>query len=372
MSTLHNSSNSSNVSDILPAHIQEKLQLSVYHDPLTKQAFNISIDNTLHMINVNLHYCAGNRLEYYKHILTQVLQTEYPNYTYDWKIQIKPHMVKHGIERVKGIKNIIAVISGKGGVGKSTTAVNLALSLMQQGYGQVKVGILDADIYGPSIPTLLGIQGQKPKIDENKNMLPIFAHGLLCNSIGLVVADNAPTIWRGPMATGAFNQLLQQTVWGDLDYLVIDMPPGTGDIQLTLAQKVPVTAAVVVTTPQTIASLDAQKGLAMLSKVNIHIAGVIENMSQHICSNCGHIEHIFAGDGGQYLADFAQVKMLAQLPLDANIAKHSDLGLPIVLAQPQHDISKMYHDIAIKLSADLSLLKKDSLHLFKVVATNNE
>ncbi len=359
-----------NSKNLFPEHIGMQLKQEAYHDPLTKQAFNISIDDDLHIIKVILNYCAGNRLESYKNILCQILQVDYPNYTFDWKINIKPHMVKHGIERLSNIKNIIAVVSGKGGVGKSTTAVNLALSLMQQGYGQVKVGILDADIYGPSIPTLLGIQGQKPKIDDNKNMLPIFAHGLLCNSIGLVVADNAPTIWRGPMATGAFNQLLQQTMWGDLDYLVIDMPPGTGDIQLTLAQKVPVTAAVVVTTPQTVASLDAQKGLAMLNKVNIHIAGVIENMSQHVCSKCGHIEHIFAGDGGQYLADFANVKMLGQLPLDAAIGKYSDEGLPIVLGNPQHVASKMYHDIAVQLSADLSLMKKDSRHMFKVVSND--
>ncbi|MFM2343419.1 MAG: hypothetical protein RLZZ210_27 [Pseudomonadota bacterium] len=347
-------------------HLQNELQQTDYLDPFTQKPFNISIDDSLYMIKLEFNYCASSKFAQYKELLQPLFDKYYPNYSIDWNINIKAQAVSNNVPRLENIKNIIAVVSGKGGVGKSTTAVNLAIALLQEGGGQVKVGILDADIYGPSIPILLGISG-KPQIDEHKNMLPIFAHGLLCNSIGLVV-DNAPTIWRGPMATGAFNQLLTQTNWGDLDYLIIDMPPGTGDIQLTLAQKVPVTAAVIVTTPQTVATLDAQKGMEMLHKVNVHIAGVVENMSQHICSNCGHIEHIFAGSGAEHLAQLGKVDILGHLPLDANIGKLSDEGIPITCAEYENPTSKIYRDIAVKLTSNISLLKKDTQHLFKVVA----
>ncbi len=346
--------------------LQNELKQENYLDPTTKKPFNVSVDNLSGILKIELHYCSASKLSAYKQILQPLLDKYYQGYSIDWCINIKAHSVSNNIPRLENIKNIIAVVSGKGGVGKSTTAVNLAIALLQEGNGQVKVGILDADIYGPSIPTLLGISG-KPKIDENKNMLPVFAHGLRCNSIGLVV-DNAPAIWRGPMATSAFNQLLNQTNWGDLDYLIIDMPPGTGDIQLTLAQKVPVTAAVIVTTPQTVAALDAQKGLEMLNKVNVHTAGIIENMSQHICSSCGHIEHIFAGNGAKHLADFGNVDILGHLPLDADISKFSDEGVPITVSQYAHKASEIYRNIAINLSSRISLLKKDTKHLFKVVA----
>jgi ATP-binding protein involved in chromosome partitioning len=344
------------------------IQQPTYYDPLTQKPFNLVVDEANHSINITLNYCAKSKIPEYTQLLSPVCKQYYDNYQINWQIEIKAHATSNHIARIDKIKNIIAIVSGKGGVGKSTTAVNLAISLMQEGSinnHSIKVGVLDADIYGPSIPTLLGING-KPQIDENKNMLPIKAHGLVCNSIGLVV-DNAPTIWRGPMATSAFNQLLNQTAWGEIDYLVIDMPPGTGDIQLTLAQKVPVTTAIIVTTPQTVATLDAQKGLEMLEKVNVNVGGIIENMSQHICSHCGHIENIFSGNGGEELAKKYNVPLLGKLPLNSHIGKYSDDGEPITISQPQHIASNIYREIAIKLTSQMSLLKKDTQSLFKVV-----
>jgi ATP-binding protein involved in chromosome partitioning len=288
--------------------------------------------------------------------------------------EILARRVSNNIPRIKNayadIKNIIAVVSGKGGVGKSTTAVNIALAMLKNAQVNLgidlKIGILDADIYGPSIPTLLGVQ-KIPQINSDKFMIPLQAHGLVFNSIGLLV-DNAPTIWRGPMATGAFNQLLNQTAWDELDYLIIDMPPGTGDIQLTLAQKVPVTAAVVVTTPQTVATLDAQKGLEMLNKVSVYVAGIIENMSMHICSHCGHIDHVFAGDGGNILAEKFNVDILGHLPLNRNIGKYSDSGSPIMVSKQKDDlvIANIYCSIASNIEQKINALKKDTSHLFKV------
>ncbi|WIO73570.1 iron-sulfur cluster carrier protein ApbC [Porticoccaceae bacterium LTM1] len=245
------------------------------------------------------------------------------------------------------VRYILAVASGKGGVGKSTTAVNLALALQQEGF---KTGILDADIYGPSQPLMLGVkEGTRPEVIGGNAFAPVEAHGLKTMSLGYLLAEKAPAVWRGPMATGALQQMLTQTHWGELDCLVVDMPPGTGDIQLTLAQKVPVSGAVIVTTPQDIALLDAQKGIEMFRKVNIPVLGVVENMAMHTCSNCGHSEHIFGEGGGERIARDYQTELLGALPLDRTIREQVDGGNPTVIADPDNAISLTYREIARKV-----------------------
>lgn len=254
-------------------------------------------------------------------------------------------------QAIPQVKNIIAVASGKGGVGKSTTAVNLALALAAEG---ARVGILDADIYGPSQPHMLGIGQRRPEIagePGKQQMLPLVAYGIQSISMGYLVTEETPMLWRGPMATGALQQLLMQTRWDNLDYLIIDMPPGTGDIQITLAQKVPVTGAVIVTTPQDIALLDAKKGIEMFRKVNVPVFGVVENMAIHICSNCGHEEHIFGEGGGERIARDYQAALLGSLPLDLSIRADADGGKPSVAANPDSPISLRYREIARKLMA---------------------
>lgn len=256
-------------------------------------------------------------------------------------------------QAIPQVKNIIAVASGKGGVGKSTTAVNLALALAAEG---VRVGILDADIYGPSQPQMLGVGQRRPEVvgePGKQQMLPITAYGIQSISMGYLVTEETPMLWRGPMATGALQQLLMQTRWDNLDYLIIDMPPGTGDIQITLAQKVPVTGAVIVTTPQDIALLDAKKGIEMFRKVNVPILGVIENMAIHICSNCGHEEHIFGEGGGERIARDYQTELLGSLPLDLSIRANADAGKPSVAADPESVISQKYRAIARKVIANV-------------------
>ena len=282
--------------------------------------------------------------------------------------KVVPHAVQRGVALVDGVKNIIAVASGKGGVGKSTTAVNLALALAAEG---ARVGILDADIYGPSQPTMLGISGQ-PKSRDGKTMEPMSNHGLQSMSIGYMIAgDDAPMIWRGPMATQALDQLLRQTQWDDLDYLVVDLPPGTGDVQLTLAQKVPVTGSIIVTTPQDIALLDARKGLKMFEKVGIKIIGIVENMSTHICSNCGHEEHIFgAGGGAKMCADY-NVELLGSLPLDIRIREQADSGRPTVVAEPDGDISKIYKTIARRIAVKVAEMAQDHSAAFPKIVVQN-
>src|SRR5207249_1906171 len=245
--------------------------------------------------------------------------------------KVVAHAVQRGVKLIPGIKNIIAVASGKGGVGKSTTAVNLALALAAEG---AQVGVLDADIYGPSQPTMLGIAG-RPESRDGKTLEPLEAYGLQAMSIGCLIDVDTPMVWRGPMVTQALQQLLTQTNWRDLDYLIIDMPPGTGDIQLTLSQKVPVTGAVIVTTPQDIALLDARKGLKMFEKVGIPILGIVENMSTHICSNCGHEEHIFGQGGAERMCKEYGVELLGSLPLDIAIREQADSGKPTVVADPE-------------------------------------
>lgn len=256
------------------------------------------------------------------------------------------------VARLPLVKNIIAVASGKGGVGKSASSVNLAYALLQEG---ASVGILDADIYGPSIPIMLGNPDAHPDSEDQKHMFPLECEGLVANSVGyLVPADNA-SIWRGPMASRALQQLINETLWPELDYLVVDMPPGTGDIQLTLAQQVPVTAAVVVTTPQDLALADAVKGIAMFNKVDIPVLGVVENMSYHQCTHCGHKEHIFAADGGQKLAEKYQTRLLGQLPLDIRIREHADGGKPLLVSAPESPLADAYRAAARAISQQLAL-----------------
>jgi ATP-binding protein involved in chromosome partitioning len=266
--------------------------------------------------------------------------------------EVKP---KNNQNTIAGVKNIIAVASGKGGVGKSTTAVNIALALAAEG---ATVGILDADIYGPSQALMLGVSGERPAMHSPNRMLPIRAHGLQMISMGNLVTDNTPVVWRGPMVSGALQQLLNQTHWDDVDYLIVDMPPGTGDIQLTLSQSVPVSASVIVTTPQDIALLDAKKGIEMFRKVNIDVLGVVENMSLHICSNCGHEEAIFGAAGGERLAKEYDVELLGRLPLQMSICEQTDRGEPPLVAEPNSPVSQKYRSIALQMAAGLWKLSR--------------
>ncbi len=281
--------------------------------------------------------------------------------------KITSHAVQRGVKLIPGVKNIIAVASGKGGVGKSTTAANLALALAAEG---AAVGVLDADIYGPSQPTMLGITG-RPESNDGKTLEPLEAYGLQAMSIGFLIDVDTPMVWRGPMVTQALEQLLKDTNWRDLDYLVVDLPPGTGDIQLTLSQKVPVTGAVIVTTPQDIALLDARKGLKMFEKVGVPIVGIVENMSIHICSKCGHAEHIF-GEGGarRMCADYG-VPFLGGLPLDIRIREQADSGRPTVVADPDGQVAQIYRDIARKTAVFVAQKAEDFSAKFPSIVVQN-
>ena len=261
------------------------------------------------------------------------------------------HTQQTASPNLRQVGKLIVVASGKGGVGKSTTAVNLALALHRRG---ARVGLFDADIYGPSQPLMLGVTDQRPEIVEGKQMVPVTAHGIVCNSVGFLVDENQAMVWRGPMVVGAFNQILNDTRWGELDYLVIDMPPGTGDIQLSLAQSVPVSGAVIVTTPQDVALLDAKRGIEMFRKVQVPILGVVENMGVHICSNCGHSEHIFGEGGADRIAHGYDVELLGSLPLDASIREQSDAGTPAVAAAPQGAVAQVYLQIAARVADRLA------------------
>jgi ATP-binding protein involved in chromosome partitioning len=281
--------------------------------------------------------------------------------------RIVTHSVQRGVKLIPGVKNIIAVASGKGGVGKSTTAANLALALAAEG---AKVGVLDADIYGPSQPQMLGITG-RPESSDGKTLEPMRGHGLQAMSIGFLIDAETPMVWRGPMVTQALEQLLRDTRWGDLDYLVVDLPPGTGDIQLTLAQKVPVTGAVIVTTPQDIALLDARKGLKMFEKVGIPILGVVENMSIHICSKCGHEEHIFGSGGGAAICKDYGVDLLGSLPLDIGIREQADSGKPTVVSDPDGRITQIYKEIARKIAIRIADQARDMTSKFPNIVVQN-
>ncbi|MEJ0004098.1 MAG: iron-sulfur cluster carrier protein ApbC [Pararobbsia sp.] len=280
---------------------------------------------------------------------------------------IVAHAVQRGVKLLPNVKNIVAIASGKGGVGKSTTAANLALALAAEG---ARVGVLDADIYGPSQPTMLGVDG-RPESADGQTMEPLVAYDMQVNSIGFLIEKDNPMVWRGPMVTSALDQLLRQTNWRDLDYLIVDMPPGTGDIQLTLAQKVPVTGAVIVTTPQDIALLDARKGLKMFEKVDIPILGIVENMSVHICSNCGHVEHIFgSGGGAQMCADYGTT-LLGSLPLSIGIREQADSGRPTVVADPDGPVAAIYRDIARKVAVTIAEKSRDMSSKFPAIVVQN-
>ncbi|MDQ0589581.1 iron-sulfur cluster carrier protein ApbC [Variovorax paradoxus] len=274
------------------------------------------------------------------------------------------HAVQRGVQLMPNVKNIIAVASGKGGVGKSTTAANLALALASEG---AAVGLLDADIYGPSQPMMLGIEG-RPESEDGKTMEPLENHGVQVMSIGFLVDQDEAMIWRGPMATQALEQLLRQTNWKDLDYLIVDMPPGTGDIQLTLSQRVPMTGAVIVTTPQDIALLDAKKGIKMFEKVGVPILGIVENMAVHICSNCGHVEHIFGSEGGKKMAEQYQMEYLGALPLDINIRLQADSGKPTVVADPDGEVAGIYKAVARQVAVGIAEKAKDFSAKFPTIS----
>ncbi|MDE2004278.1 MAG: iron-sulfur cluster carrier protein ApbC [Betaproteobacteria bacterium] len=277
------------------------------------------------------------------------------------------HAVQRGVKLIPGVKNIVAVASGKGGVGKSTTAVNLALALAAEG---ATVGILDADIYGPSQPMMLGIAG-RPESRDGKTLEPLEAYGVQAMSIGFLIDTDTPMVWRGPMVTQALEQLLKDTNWREVDFLVVDMPPGTGDIQLTLAQKVPVTGAVIVTTPQDIALIDARKGLKMFEKVGVPIVGIVENMSIHICSNCGHAEHIFGEGGAQKLCEDYKVPFLGSLPLDIRIREQADSGRPSVVADPDGPVAEAYRAIARKVAVAVAQKAEDFSSKFPSIVVQN-
>lgn len=289
--------------------------------------------------------------------LTQVFQPSYPNLKLSLEIcsKIKAHTVQKGLKGLPNVKNVIAVASGKGGVGKSTTTVNLALALQAEG---AKVGILDADIYGPSQPRMLGIQ-QRPEVKENKRMIPLVSYELQTMSMGYLVEEEAPMIWRGPMVSSAVQQLIFETEWQNLDYLMVDLPPGTGDIQLTLAQKIPVSGAVIITTPQDIALQDAKKALNMFRKLGIPVLGLIENMSLHICSECGHHDPIFGSNGGIEMAKQYEIPFLGKLPLERSIREQTDKGCPSVVYDPEGPIAGLYREIAKRMAARLSLEPRD-------------
>ena len=318
---------------------------------------------------IELGYPAQSQLEPIRAQVTDKLKTlpGIGQVTVQVQAKIVAHAVQKGLKRIDGVRNIIAVASGKGGVGKSTTAVNLALALQAEG---ARVGLLDADIYGPSQPTMLGVAGQ-PESPDGKSMLPMKAHGLQVMSIGFLIDQETPMVWRGPMVTQALQQLLNDTRWDDLDYLVIDLPPGTGDTQLTLAQKVPVTGAVIVTTPQDIALLDARKGLKMFEKVGIPILGIVENMSTHVCSKCGHEEHIFGTGGAERMAQTCEVEVLGHLPLDIGIRESTDSGAPSVVAAPDSHVAGLYKAIARRVAVRIAQQAKELGTKFPAIVVQN-
>ncbi|MGE5337460.1 MAG: iron-sulfur cluster carrier protein ApbC [Gemmatimonadota bacterium] len=322
----------------------------------SKSARNVRVDGNNVSLDVELGYPAASQIEMLRERVIEALRSAGAgNVSANVATRVVAHTVQRGLKVMPNVKNIIAVASGKGGVGKSTVAVNLALALAAEG---AHVGMLDADIYGPSQPTMLGISGQPTSSDGN-TMEPMENYGIQTSSIGFLVDPDQPMIWRGPMVTQALQQLLMQTNWRELDYLFVDMPPGTGDIQLTLAQQVPVTGAVIVTTPQDIALIDAKKGLKMFEKVGVPILGIVENMAIHVCSKCGHAEHIFGEGGAAKMAEQFGVELLGSLPLDIRIREQADSGKPTVVAEPDGDIANAYKAIARKVAIRIAERAKD-------------
>lgn len=365
----------------MPKRNQDDIQrvLAQYQVPYLDQDLQTSkvikateIDDTICRIDIVLGFpCAKLKANMAAEII-DLLKKKLPidNVEVNITQKIVAHAVQHGLKGIPQVKNIIAIASGKGGVGKSTTAVNLALALQQQG---ASVGILDADIYGPNQPQMLGLTGQQPATTAEKKLTPLHAHGLQAMSIGFLIAqEDTPMIWRGPMVSGALQQLLNDTVWQDLDYLIIDLPPGTGDIQLTLSQKVPVTGAVIVTTPQDIALADARKAVKMFDKVSVPVLGVVENMSVYTCSQCGHQDHIFGEGGAKKMAAQYKLDYLGGLPLATSIREQADGGVPTIVAEPETNIAKSYIDIALAIAAKLSLQKQDYSAKFPEIIIENK
>lgn len=334
-----------------------------------KAVKRIDIDGSKVKIAITLGYPADTfKQSFADEIAAKVKTTEgidHVEAVVDWKVI--SHAVQKNLKSLPGVKNIIAVASGKGGVGKSTTSVNLALALTAEG---ARVGLLDADIYGPSQPRMMNLSGAKLE-QQGDGVKPVVNYGVQTMSIGYMIDEDTPMIWRGPMVTQALNQMLRETQWDDLDYLIIDLPPGTGDTQLTLSQKIPVSGAVIVTTPQDIALLDARKGLKMFEKVEVSVLGIIENMSTHICSNCGHEEHIFGAGGGQAMSDDYNVALLGSLPLDISIREHVDSGHPTVVANPDSKIAATYREIARRTSAKLGQQAKNYKSMFPNIVIQN-
>ncbi len=349
------------MTDILLTPTAIEAAIASYQDPYLNTDLvsfgaikNIAINGSNVSVDIHLPYPSeflkGGTAEILKVMIGNLDGVENADVNISW--EVAAHKSQNSVEAISQVKNIIAVASGKGGVGKSTTSVNLALSLAKDG---AKVGLLDADIYGPSQGLLMGVvEGTRPDTIDNKWFVPIEAHGVKTMSMAYLTTDDTPMVWRGPMVAGALMQILTQTAWGELDYLIIDMPPGTGDIQLTLSQKFPVAGSVIVTTPQDIALLDAKKGIEMFRKVNIPVLGIVENMSMHICSNCGHAEHIFGEDGGQKIADQYDTKLLGSLPLSKFIREQSDAGRPVVIEQENSDVALMYRNLARNVAVALA------------------
>jgi ATP-binding protein involved in chromosome partitioning len=335
----------------------------------SKSVKNVKIDGNDLALDVVLAYPANSVLEETRQTVLARLKSipEIGNVVVNVSSKIVTHAVQRGVKPLPGIRNIVAVASGKGGVGKSTTAVNLALALAAEG---ARVGMLDADIYGPSQPMMLGITG-RPDSDDGKTMQPMIGHGIQAMSIGFLIEADTPMVWRGPMVTSALEQMLRDTHWDDLDYLVVDLPPGTGDIQLTLAQRVPVTGAIVVTTPQDIALIDARKGFKMFEKVGVPILGLVENMATHVCSKCGHEEHIFGAGGAEKMSKDYGVEVLGALPLDINIREQADSGRPTVVADPESAVAKTYKRIARRTAVKIGDLARDMTSKFPNIVVQN-
>jgi len=334
----------------------------------TRSARNIKVSGNDVALEIELGYPGKSQHEPIRREVAQALKAAGAvGVSVKVSSKVVSHAVQRGVKLVPGIKNIIAVASGKGGVGKSTTAVNLALALAAEG---ASVGMLDADIYGPSQPMMLGIAG-RPESKDGKHLEPMEGHGLQAISIGFLIDIDTPMVWRGPMVTQALEQLLKDTRWRDLDYLVVDLPPGTGDIQLTLAQKVPVTGAVIVTTPQDIALIDARKGLKMFEKVGIPILGVVENMSFHICPKCGHESHIFGSGGAEKMSRDYGTELLGQLPLDEAIRSQADSGKPTVVSDPDGSVAEIYRRIARRCAVKIAESQRDMTSKFPNIVVQN-
>jgi ATP-binding protein involved in chromosome partitioning len=336
----------------------------------TRAIRNLSVADGDVAFDVELGYPAKSQIPGLRKALVEAARTVpgVSNVSVNLSSRITAHAVQRGVQLLPNVKNIVAVASGKGGVGKSTTAVNLALALAAEG---ASVGLLDADIYGPSIPMMMGISG-RPESSDGKTMEPLLNHGVQTISIGFLVAQDEAMIWRGPMATQALEQLLRQTNWKDLDYLIVDMPPGTGDIQLTLSQRVPMTGAIIVTTPQDIALLDARKGIKMFQKVGVPILGVVENMAVHVCSQCGHVEHIFGADGGKRMAAEYGMDYLGALPLSMAIREQADSGRPTVVAEPDGEVAGIYKAVARQVAVSIAAKNKDFSSKFPTIRVSKE